>query len=716
MKPERPARPADQVGTVERDGVTIEYQVWDGPAADRGNGGPTVVLMPTWSIVPSRMWKAQVPYLARHFRVITFDGRGSGASSKPVGAAAYDEAEYVADTLAVLDATGVRECVLVGFSRGCPWALQVAAAQPARVRGVVCVGSAPGLVPDPKGLWSERQPSDEGWAKYNRYHWQEGGYEDFLEFFFGQVFSEPHSTKQIEDGIRWGLQIGSDRLVDTEAARQARQPSIPPVHCPVLIVHGSDDPVRPLAEAQRLADLTGGTLVTVEGGGHAPHARDPVFFNRLLKDFVATNHPLRGASAAAGPGGLAAADQPARRTWVRALNRPRRALYLSSPIGLGHAKRDLAIAQELRLLRPELQLDWLAQDPVTRVLQDAGEILHPASTLLISEAAHVDFEADDHDLHAFQAIRRMDEILVANFLTFADVIDDRYYDLVIADEAWEVDYFLHENPELKHFSYAWLTDFIGWLPMPDGGPAEAALTADYNAEMLEHRARYPRLRDHSIFVGDPEDIVTTTFGPGLPSIRDWATTNYTFTGYITGSPSAPQTRERLGYRTDRPLCVVTVGGSAAGAALLHRVRAAVPLARRLVPGLEFVFVTGPRIDPADLPPTEGVTVHGYLPDLNQHLAVADLAITQGGLSTCMELTALRIPFIYIPLQHHFEQNFHVRTRLDRHNAGHHLPYEEAADPRLLAETIAKQLTQPVDYLSIPTDGATRAATLLNELL
>ncbi|NEA32159.1 alpha/beta fold hydrolase [Streptomyces sp. SID13031] len=700
MKPERPARPADQVGTVERDGVTTAYQVWDGPAVERGNGGPTVVLLPTWSIVPSRMWKAQVPYLARHFRVVTFDGRGSGSSSKPVGAAAYAESEYVADAFAVLDAAGVTECVVVGFSRGCPWALQLAAAQPTRVLGVVCVGSAPGLVPEPRGLWGKRQESDEGWAKYNRYYWQDGGYEEFIRFFFGQLFNEPHSSKQIEDGIRWGLQIGPERLVDTEAARQAHSPSLPPVECPVLVVHGSDDAVRPLAEGERLAELTGGSLVVVEGGGHAPHARDPVVFNRLLKDFVDRVTP----------------QQPVRRTWVRALNRPRRALYLSSPIGLGHAKRDLAIARELRLLRPDLQLDWLAQHPVTRVLEDAGETLHPASSWLLSEAAHVDFEADEHDLHAFQTVRRMDELLIANFLTFADVVDDRHYDLVIADEAWEVDYFLHENPELKHFAYAWLTDFIGWLPMPDGGPAEAALTADYNAEMLEHRARYPRLRDHSLFVGDPEDIVTTTFGPDLPSIRDWATTNYTFTGYITSTPSAPQTRERLGYRTDRLLCVVSVGGSGVGSALLHRVLEAVPLARRLVPGLEFAFVTGPRIDPAELPTTPGVTVHGYLPNLQEHLAVADLAITQGGLTTCMELTALRIPFIYIPLRHHFEQNFHVRHRLDRHNAGHHLTYEEASNPDALAEAIAKRLTRSVDYLPIATDGAARAATLLNELL
>ncbi|MEV8375456.1 alpha/beta fold hydrolase [Kribbella sp. NPDC056861] len=692
---ERPARPADQGGSVERDGVTTVYQVWDGPTADAA----TVLLLPTWSIVPSRVWKAQVPYLAKHFRVITFDGRGSGASSKPVGAAAYAEPQYVADAAAVLDAVGVETCVVVGFSRGCPWALQLAAEQPTRVLGVVCVGSAPGLVPEPRGLWGDRQDSNEGWAKYNRYYWQEGGYEDFLQFFFGQLFTEPHSTKQIEDAIGWGREIGPERLVDTEAARQAASPRLPPVECPVLVVHGSDDAVRPLAEGQRLADLYRGSLVTIEGGGHAPHARDPVVFNRLLKSFVDRVAP-----------------QPVRRTWTRALNRPRRALYLSSPIGLGHAKRDLAIARELRLLRPDLQVDWLAQHPVTRVLADAGETVHPASSWLVNESAHVEFEAEEHDLHAFQAIRRMDQLLVANFLTFADLLDDQHYDLVIADEAWEVDYFLHENPELKHFGYAWLTDFVGWLPMPDGGAAEASLTADYNAEMLEHRARYPRLRDHSLFVGDPADVTTATFGPGLPSIRDWTVDNYTFTGYVTGSPSTPLSRERLGYTADQLLCVVSVGGSAVGANLLRRVLDAVPLARRLVSGLEFVFVTGPRIDPGELPTTQGVTVHGYLPDLDQHLAVADLAITQGGLTTCMELTALRVPFIYIPLQHHFEQNFHVRARLERHNAGHHLAYSEACDPHLLAEAIAKQLTQPTDYLAVPTDGASRAAALLNQLL
>ena len=158
-----------------------------------------------------------------------------------------------------------------------------------------------------------------------------------------------------------------------------------------------------------------------------------------------------------------------RHTWVRAQRRGRRALFLSSPIGLGHARRDVAIAQELRTLVPGLQIDWLAQHPVTRVLADAGETIHPASAWLANESAHIEDESADHDLHAFQAIRRMDEILVNNFMVFNDVVDETYYDLVIGDEAWDVDYFLHENPELKRFAFAWLTDFVGWLPMPAGG-------------------------------------------------------------------------------------------------------------------------------------------------------------------------------------------------------------------------------------------------------
>ena len=713
----------DRTGVVERDGVRLAYEVFDRPAegpagrtaerpADRPTEGPadgpvggpgagdrpTIVLAPTWSIIHSRFWKAQVPYLARHYRVVTFDGRGSGGSDRPAGAA------------------------LVSLSAGSRWSILTAADHPERVSGLVLIGPACGLrlLPtDSEGLvWSAPLPAGEagepveGWMKYNRQHWLGGGYDDFVDFFFAQMFCEPHSTKHIEDAVGWAHEIAPETVVDTVAGRlgldgaevEPIEDACARVTCPVLVVHGDDDRIVPLAAAERLADLLDASLVTLAGGGHGPMGRDPVQVNHLIRRFVDTVHPARGR----------------RTTWTRAARRPRRALYLSSPIGLGHARRDLAVAAELRRLQPDLEIEWLAQHPVTAMLEQAGERVHPASAWLASESALVEDECHEHDLHAFQAIRRMDEILVNNFMVFSDLVDARDYDVVVADEAWEVDHFLHENPELKRFPFVWMTDFVGWLPMPDGGSAEAELTADYNAEMLEQRARFRSVRDRSIFVGNPADVVPDTFGPGLPGIREWTEAHFDFAGYVTGfapedDDARAERRALLGYHPDEQVCVVTVGGSGVGAALLRRVLDAVPAVRGKVGDVRFEVVAGPRVDPGSLPRPEGVTVHGYVPDLHRHLAVADLAVVQGGLTTCMELTAQRRPFVYVPLRHHFEQTFHVRHRLDRYRAGRCVDYDQL-DPDHLADVVAAEIGRTVDYEPVEPTGAARAAALVHEVL
>jgi predicted glycosyltransferase len=407
-------------------------------------------------------------------------------------------------------------------------------------------------------------------------------------------------------------------------------------------------------------------------------------------------------------------------TWTRGACRPARALYLSSPIGLGHARRDVAVAKELKRLRPDLEIDWLAQHPVTAVLDAEGEHIHPASRWLASESAHVASEAAGHDLHCFQALRRMDEILVANFMVFQEVVEEGCYDLVIGDEAWDVDYYWHENPELKRGQNVWLTDFVGYLPMPDGGDREAFLTTDYNAEMIEHIDRYPWIRDRAIFVGNDEDIVPDTFGGSLPAIRDWTTRHFSYSGYITGfTPPKPDEvaplRSRLGYRDDELVCVVAVGGSGVGRSLIEKVVAAYPLAKKAVPELRMIVVTGPRIDPAVFPQRAGLDRRGYIHRLYEHLCVCDLAIVQGGLTTTMELTAARRPFLYFPLGHHFEQNFHVRHRLDRYGAGQYMDYA-TTDPDLIAARITELAGKPVSYRDVETDGAARAAQLIAELI
>jgi pimeloyl-ACP methyl ester carboxylesterase/predicted glycosyltransferase len=691
------ARYPDKTGHVERDGLRVYYEVY-------GAGEPTVLLLPTWSLMHSRHWKMQIPYLARHCRVVTFDPRGNGRSDRPTEPEAYDEREFAADGLAVMDATETASAVIVGFSMGGQRGLILAAEHPERVDGAVFIG--PSFMGGGDSLperavydFDTEYETSEGWAKHNRFHWLRD-YQDWVEFFVSKIFTEPHSTKPIEDGVGWALETDAETMIATQVAavltpEEARE-LCRRVRCPVLLIQGKNDAITSYTRAVAMAEQTGGELVLLEGSGHAPHVRDPVKVNLLLRDFVVPAKPAA--------------------RWTRGKSRRKRALYISSPIGLGHAQRDAAIADELRKLHPDLEIDWLAQHPVTRALEARGERIHPASADLASESGHIESESAEHDLHCFQAIRRMDEILLANFMVFHDLVRDKEYDVWIGDEAWELDYYLHENPEQKRAAYVWLTDFVGWLPMADGGDRESLVTADYNAEMIEHIARFPRLRDRAVFVGNPEDIVPDSFGPDLPAIRDWTEQHYEFAGYVTGfDPAGLGDREVLGYRDDERVCIVTVGGSGVGEHLLRRVIDAFPAAKERVPELRMIVVAGPRIDPAGLPQHEGLEIRAYVHDLYRHLASCDLAVVQGGLTTSMELTAGRRPFLYFPLGHHFEQNFHVRHRLERYGAGRCMDFETDG-PDEIAAAIAEEIGREVDYRPVETDGAERAAKLIAELL
>ena len=699
------AREPDETGFVERDGVRIYWE-------RLGEGERTVLFLPPWSIVHSRQWKFQLPYFARHFRVLTFDGRGNGRSDRPQDIAAYAEEEFARDALAVLDATATERAAIVGFSMGGQRGLLLAADHAERVEAAAFIGPAVPLAdPSPERLvhsFDEPLATDEGWAKYNRHYWLRN-YPGFLEFFFSQMFTELHSTKQLDDSLIWGLETDPETLIATQLApgigdEQAALELCSRVRCPVLVVHGDRDAINPHTRGAALANATGGTLVTLEGSGHAPHLRDPVKVNLLLRDF------------------LGEGEQPAERHIARSLHRRRpRALYISSPIGLGHAQRDLAIARALRELRPDLEIEWLAQHPVTQSLEAAGETVHPASKLMANESAHIESEMGEHDLHVFHAWREMDEILLANFMLFHDVVRDDRYDLWLGDESWELDYYLHENPELKAAPYVFMTDFVGWLPIDDSrGSREAYVAADYNHENIRHVERYPYVRDGAVFVGSKDDIVPRHFGPDLPFMPDWIERHFDFPGYVLPFDPADyadteRLRRELGLDPSRPLIVASVGGSGVGIHLLRRIAAAFAELRKDVPEARLLLVCGPRIDPAAVEPVEGMEVVGYVHDLFRTLACCDLAVVQGGLTTTMELVANRRPFVYIPLQNHFEQNHHVVHRLRRYGAPEPTPYDETTPARLAAQMLAR-LGAAVDYKPVETGAAERTAKLIAPLL
>lgn len=278
----------DPEGHVVHDGVKIGYEV-------HGDGSPTLLLLPTWTIIHSRFWKAQVPYLARHHRVVTFDGPGNGRSERALDPGAYSVEAHLAYALAVLDATRTDRAVVVSLSKAASWSLKLTTTHGDRVLGQVFIGPTIALTRTTGArrksveTFYDEIDDPQGWEKNNAHYWLHH-YEDFAEFFFAECFPEAHSTKQREDTVGWALETSPEILLTDTKAGYADPETVrawcAQVDSPVLVIHGSDDHISPPSRGEALAAATGGELLLLEGAGHIPLARDPVKVNLALRDFV----------------------------------------------------------------------------------------------------------------------------------------------------------------------------------------------------------------------------------------------------------------------------------------------------------------------------------------------------------------------------------------------------------------------------------------------
>jgi pimeloyl-ACP methyl ester carboxylesterase len=185
----------------------------------------------------------------------------------------------------------------------------LAAEHPDRVAGIVFIAPAVPLEPAaPRAEAAEvfEEPLDryEGWDKWNANYWRQD-YRDFVEFFFDQIFTEPHSTKQWDDATAWALETDPEALVASQLATRLGDEAavaalLERITCPMLVIHGTDDAVRPYASGAALAELAGARLVTLEGSGHAPHARILVKVNLLIRQFAESLRAAEPAAALAG--------------------------------------------------------------------------------------------------------------------------------------------------------------------------------------------------------------------------------------------------------------------------------------------------------------------------------------------------------------------------------------------------------------------------------
>ena len=679
---------------VERPDVKLYWEA----AGDRA---PDIFLCPPRQPVAyGRLWKNQMPYLSHHFRVVTMDPRGNGRSDRP--ATGYDFETHYADLRAVLEAAVRPPFVFVAYSCASMLAVRYAIEHPDRVSHLVFVAA--------QYRQALPQPFESKVARVIR-----DDFDGWRHRLFTKCLPEPHSLKSVEDMMQWAGESSPEIYVEALRSLEADDvfELLGKIRTPTLVVHGTEDPVVPYRHGERFAQaVPGARMVTFEGGGHSLPGREPVKVNHAIRDFVLGAPPQ-----------VERVPRMAERTVAprRRRSSARRVLWLSSPIGLGHIQRDIAMARRLRELHPDVTIDFLAADPARRVVEVSCERLHPATDRLLNESAHFEAWSKDHELHAFDALWEMDEIMANNFLVFADVAEAGGYDLWVGDEGWDLDYYLHENPDIKRAPYAFVTDFIGMLPMRDDpASTEFRRVWEKNAENIDHLRLHPDVRDLSLMVGDEEDVLDRPFGPDLPNMRHWAREHFKFSCYTyhfdpRDYADRTRLRQELGYRDGERLILVSVGGTRAGKNLLRKCAEAFALAAPKLPDARMVLVTGPRLDPQDFPKVPGLDVRPFVPHLFRHHAAADLAIVQGGLTTTMELAAFRTPFLYFPLRNHFEQRFFVSRRLDRLGAGVRLEYDQTT-PEELAGRIVEQLGAPARWADVPRDGTDRAARMLADLL
>jgi UDP-N-acetylglucosamine:LPS N-acetylglucosamine transferase len=391
-------------------------------------------------------------------------------------------------------------------------------------------------------------------------------------------------------------------------------------------------------------------------------------------------------------------------------------LYISGSLGLGHITRDLAIAKELRKQNPEVELFWLAAHPANVVLKEVGENLLP--DVWADETVVAEDSARGFKLGLMKYAFKIRKAWAQHLGVFKRIIQRKEFDLVIGDETYEIDIVLKNRSLVIDIPFVMIYDFIGVDAMTKN-PLERLGVYINNRKWAKGYKRVPYPVDLMLFVGELEDVADKKFGFLLPNRRDWAKALCKFVGYIFQFDPKEYTdkakvRSKLGYGKGA-LVVCSIGGTSIGKELLELCGQAYPLIRERIPDLRMVLVCGPRLSAKSLKVPEGVEVREYVPSLYEHFAACDLAIVQGGGTTTSELTALKRPFLYFPIEGHFGQELLGVEKLTRYQAGIKMMYSKTT-PESLAEKVLSTLGKEVSYIPIPTDGAKKAAQLINELI
>jgi UDP:flavonoid glycosyltransferase YjiC (YdhE family) len=382
---------------------------------------------------------------------------------------------------------------------------------------------------------------------------------------------------------------------------------------------------------------------------------------------------------------------------------------------MGHVTRDIAIARELHRQNPWVEISWLAHPLAAKALQHAGE------KLLSESGQSADYNKvgraalDGFSLNLMKYIEVSRQANEENVRLFNQVIARYQFNLVIGDESFEVVEGMDKGEINLNTHMILIEDFIGIRAMTKN-PLEILGVYLNNRNTV---AQIPRLssRITRFFVGEIEDIPDETFGLFLPKQREFAKKNYHFLGHVLRFNPALYTdwaaiKAKLGYGKE-PLLICATGGTFAGKEMLEICGKAYPILKKEIPDLHMVCVCGELYGskPPELPAE--VEFYCLLPDLHEHYAACDMAVVVGGGTTTIELTALRRPFIFFPLEKQFDQQY-IAERQAQLGAGIEMRYFKTT-PEALAQTIISHIGKDVGWKPISTNGAQKAAQLIDQL-
>jgi len=396
----------------------------------------------------------------------------------------------------------------------------------------------------------------------------------------------------------------------------------------------------------------------------------------------------------------------------------KRILFISGSLGLGHVTRDLVIAEKLREQYPNIDISWIAANPASMVLKEAGEKLLPEAGEWANENELAESLSKGAKLNLVQYVMAAQDVWKKNAGIFYKAMNKQRYDLAIGDETYELAIALREKQIQVDPTFVMMYDFIGVDAMTEA-QQEAKAAYFVNERWAHGYDNVPESLITLLFVGEEADIPDRTFGQSLPNRRDHVKERYHCIGYIV--PFEPDDyadkkniRKKLAYG-EEPLIVCSIGGTAIGKPMLDLCAKAFPIIREKIPDLRMVLVGGPRVSLDSSETQQGIEVKGYVPRLFEHFAASDLAIVLAGGTTTIELTALRKSFIYFPLEEHFEHQIATAHRLSRHKAGVKMTFSETT-PKSLAECAVANLGKEAPYPPIATEGAKKAVDIISRLI